>query len=63
MPHPRIPIQPGEIFGSLTALADAGPDARRKRLWRCQCACGNIINVRASDLKNGSVCVAGLALT
>jgi hypothetical protein len=51
IPHPRIPIQPGQIFGSLTALADAGPDARRKSLWRCQCACENIINVRVSDLK------------
>ena len=55
MPRPRIPIQPDQMFGSLTVVADAGPDARRKRLWRCQCTCGSIMNVRASDLKNGSV--------
>ena len=35
MPRPRIPIQLGQMFGPLTVVADAGPDARRKRLWRC----------------------------
>ena len=53
MPQARIPIQPGQTFGSLAVLADAGSDARRKRLWRCQCSCGNVTTVRASDLKNG----------
>ena len=55
MPRPRIPIQKGDIFGSLSVVAAAGSNAYQNRLWRCQCACGNVINVRASDLKHGRV--------
>ena len=55
MARARVPIKPGQVFGSLTAVAAAGLDARQNSLWRCRCACGTITTVRATELTHGYV--------
>lgn len=42
----------GQIFGRLTVLEDVGRSGRNV-LWRCQCSCGNTVDVRSSNLQNG----------
>lgn len=37
-------------FGLLTALECVGKDSSGHKVWKCQCKCGNIINVRSSRL-------------
>lgn len=39
-------------YGLLTFLEDLGTKDK-KRLWRCRCGCGNIVVVRAGNVKNG----------
>ena len=55
MARARVPIEPGQIFGSLTAVKPAGLDANQNSLWRCRCACGAITTVRGTELKRGIV--------
>lgn len=40
-------------FGKLTVLEENGRTSNKAVLWKCQCECGNIINVRTADLRNG----------
>lgn len=42
----------GEAFGRLTALKCVGSDGRR-RLWDCECSCGNRLIVNATALRTG----------
>ena len=43
----------GKRFGKLTVLSPAELNSDKHLLWRCQCDCGNIINVRSQSLRNG----------
>lgn len=57
MPKPKKPYQDltGQRFGRLTVLSlvdsIAGADVPTK--WLCQCDCGNMLEVRAYNLKSG----------
>lgn len=42
----------GKVFGRLTVLEEAGRRNGRV-LWKCQCSCGNIVEVVAESLQNG----------
>lgn len=44
----------GMKFGKLTALECLGSEPLRGRIWRCQCECGNIVDVQASRLTSGT---------
>ena len=46
-------------FGRLVALKRVGKDKFRLSIWACQCDCGNIKEVRVSDLKKGYVLSCG----
>lgn len=41
----------GQVFGRLTALEDVGRKGGGHILWRCQCSCGNFINVSSNALR------------
>jgi len=43
----------GQVFGRLTVLEDVGRNKHRRVIWRCLCSCGNIVDVRSSDLQRG----------
>ena len=41
----------GQRFGRLVVLERTGSDSRGEALWRCQCDCGNVIDVLSSNLR------------
>lgn len=43
----------GNQYGYLTVLERAGVDSSHHVTWKCQCICGNIIEVRGSKLRAG----------
>ena len=43
----------GQVFGRLTALEPTDKRIGTSIAWRCQCVCGNIIEVSASSLRGG----------
>jgi hypothetical protein len=47
-------IKPGDVYGQLTVLHDCGTNQHKKRIWRCQCACGNQTDVIGSLLLRGT---------
>lgn len=49
----RIEKIKGQQFGLLTALYPTEEKRNRYMVWHCQCECGNIIDVRSSDLIEG----------
>jgi hypothetical protein len=47
----KIQSLEGQIFGRLTVMQKVGPAISSGGvLWKCQCSCGNITNVRAGNL-------------
>lgn len=48
----------GQKFGKLTALRRL-PNQGRRTIWECQCDCGNIIPVRAENLRSGHTTSCG----
>lgn len=46
-------------FGYLTAIESIGTTKYNKRIWKCQCHCGNIVNVEASSLVSGNTSSCG----
>lgn len=48
----------GEIFGKLTVLERVASKNTRT-MWKCQCDCGNIIEVAAANLQSGSTLSCG----
>lgn len=44
----------GEKFGRLTVLEQLPERKNKKIIWKCQCDCGNIINVASIYLKKGN---------
>ena len=51
----RSLIYAGGRFGRLTALEPTDKRIRRAVVWKCQCDCGNTIEVRSIQLQNGKV--------
>ena len=53
----------GKTFGKLFVIKEAEPhitpSGRKKVRWECQCECGKITNVDASNLKNGHTTSCG----
>ena len=46
----------GQTFGNLTVIELSDKlDSARARLWKCQCACGNIIDFDEEVLESGSI--------
>lgn len=43
----------GQKFGKLTVLEISGRASDRRIIWKCQCDCGNVSNVRGSKLTGG----------
>ena len=43
----------GQKFGKLTVLELTEKREERKAVWKCQCDCGNIIQVKGTDLIKG----------
>ena len=46
-------------FGNLTVLERNGYDNNKKILWKCQCDCGTIKNIRGADLRSGKILSCG----
>lgn len=54
----------GKMFGKLTVLevVDSPEDVKDNRFYyRCICSCGNLVTVRATDLKSGKTISCGCA--
>ena len=43
----------GNKYGKLLVIEEAGIDSSKHKVWRCQCDCGNIIEVRGAKLRSG----------
>jgi hypothetical protein len=43
----------GCVFGKLTVIEDVGRSNYGKVVWKCQCECGNTVDVVAGSLQNG----------
>lgn len=44
----------GQVFGRLTVIEKSGIDERtRSNVWLCQCECGEVVEVKASNLTRG----------
>lgn len=43
----------GNKYGKLLVIEEAGIDSSKHKMWRCQCDCGNIIEVRGAKLRSG----------
>lgn len=48
--YKKIKHLEGQQFGDLKVLELIGLDEGKKAIWKCQCSCGNIIEVKASYL-------------
>lgn len=59
--YPDITI--GSVFGKLTVVSEAEPDARGQRHWNCLCECGNTKRMMANNLKRGIVTACGCMRT
>ena len=46
-------IKPGDRFGKLTVIEHIGFTPSKKRIWNCQCDCGNTIEVSTVALNGG----------
>lgn len=44
----------GQVYGRLTVLEDIGNDKWGGVIWKCQCECGNTVDVRSSSLQCGA---------
>ena len=53
MSHNRANLQ-NQVFGKLKAITFIGSDKKNNAIWKCECECGNIVNVIASSLKTGN---------
>ena len=49
----RLPNRIGQKFNELLVLEEVGRSKQGTRLWKCQCSCGKIVNVRNSHLTRG----------
>ena len=44
----------GQTFGRLTVIEHIGFTKSRNAIWKCQCVCGNVKDVRSADLIKGT---------
>ena len=55
----------GQHFGKLKVIerteSHISPSGYKYIMWRCQCDCGNFINIRTTDLKNNQYSIIDLA--
>ena len=49
----------GNKYGRLLVIEEGGIDTSKHKMWRCQCDCGNIIDVRHRYLRCGEVSSCG----
>lgn len=56
---PKLIDLTGQRFGRLVVLAEAGRDSQQRKLWLCQCDCGNQTVVRGSNLGPGKTVSCG----
>lgn len=49
----------GKRFGRLIVVEDTGKRSGEKIIWRCQCDCGNMVNVQGSNLVTGNTMSCG----
>lgn len=49
----------GQQFGYLTVLNRGKENKNGRPTWDCKCKCGNIVNVRGNDLRNGRTLSCG----
>lgn len=45
----------GNKYGKLLVIEQGGIDTSRHKMWRCQCDCGNIVEVAGSNLRQGTI--------
>lgn len=43
----------GNRYGRLTVLCESGKDKYGKIMWKCQCDCGNVVDVLGNSLRQG----------
>ena len=48
----RIDIA-GQKFGNLQAIGIVGKTSKRESIWLCRCSCGNVTQVKLSNLRDG----------
>lgn len=48
------PVKVGDEFGRLKVEAFVGKNKHRKRVWRCRCRCGAVLDVVGSALPSGN---------
>lgn len=53
----------GQVFGKLTVQSEAGKDNQGKKLWNCQCTCGNHTTIRTNPLRSGSIKSCGCLIS
>lgn len=49
----------GKRFGRLLVLEETSERKNKQIVWKCQCDCGNIVNVRSGSLKSGRTTSCG----
>ena len=59
---PRLVDRTGQRFGKLVVIGQAGRDALKKVLWKCQCDCGNQTIVVSGSLVTGNTTSCGCYL-
>ena len=59
---PKLIDRTGQRFGRLLVLEQAGRDALKKVLWKCQCDCGNQTIVVSGSLVTGNTTSCGCHL-
>lgn len=52
----RIKNKVGKRYGRLTVLEDSGLRQKYNVLWKCQCDCGNVVNIRSDALGKTKSC-------
>lgn len=53
----------GQRFGKLTVLEKVGNARNKEYLWKCQCDCGNTLNVTSYHLRSGHTQSCGCYIT
>lgn len=51
---PKVYRLEGQRFGRWTVIEQSGVDKRGEKLYRCECDCGTIKEVKSSNLRNGT---------
>jgi hypothetical protein len=49
----RVNIIPGEKYGKLTIISEAGRNPKGNIMWICRCDCGRTVEYHGSQLKKG----------